>query len=229
RIALTLTAVVVVPLARADEPKKGDFAHDVVPLLKARCAECHTNGKYKGGFTLDNREDLLKTKAVTPRKSADSELVKRITHTDQMKRMPSKGPALTEKEVAVLRGWIDQGLAWEPGFTFKTSTYAAALKPRRPELPPARGGRDHPIDRIIDAYQAAHKVEAPPPPLDDRAFARRAYLDLIGLLPGPEEVEAFVADTAADKHEKLMRKLLDDKRCYTEHWLTFWNDLLRND
>ena len=59
---------------RAGEPKKIDFAHDIAPILKARCAECHTNGKYKGSVSFDTREDLLKSKAVMPGKSAASEL-----------------------------------------------------------------------------------------------------------------------------------------------------------
>ena len=60
-------------------------------------------------------------------------------------------------------------------------------------------------------------------------FARRAYLDVIGLLPPPDELEAFVSDTDADKRGRLVDRLLADDRNYAEHWLTFWNDLLRND
>jgi hypothetical protein len=215
--------------ARAQEPpKKIDFAHDVVPLLKARCAECHTNGKYKGGLSLDTRAALLKTKAVVPGKSAASELLKRITSSDPEYRMPPKGKPLSAAEVARLRAWIDQGLPWDAGFTFKVSTYVAPLRPRRPELPPARPGLDHPIDRILAAYFSRHKV-APPGPLDDAGFVRRAYLDLIGLLPAPAEVESFLKDPAPDRRERLLRRLLGERRGYADHWLTFWNDLLRND
>src|SRR5437868_15075591 len=90
-------------LAGAQPPKKIDFAHDVIPLLKARCAECHTSGKYKGSFSLDTREDVLKAKAVVPGKSAASELIKRVTSTDKDVRMPAKGEPLTAKEIALLR------------------------------------------------------------------------------------------------------------------------------
>jgi hypothetical protein len=214
--------------AQAQPAKKVDFAHDVLPLLKARCAECHTNGKYKGSFSLDTRAEVLKKKAVVPGKSADSEIIKRVTSTDKDVRMPSKGEPLSAKEVALLRAWIDEGFTWEDGFSFKVADYVPPLKPRRPTLPPAHDGRDHPIDRIIDAYFAKQKV-SPPAPLDDTTFVRRIYLDLIGVLPAPEEVDAFLKDTATDRRERLIRKLLDDKRSYTEHWLTFWNDMLRND
>jgi hypothetical protein len=225
----SLVVVIVLTASGQAEPTKTvDFAHDVVPLLKARCAECHTNGKYKGSFSLDTRADVLKKKAVVPGKSADSELIRRVTSTDPDERMPSKGEPLSAKEIELLRAWIDQGFPWEEGFSFKVADYVPPLKPRRPTLPPIHDGHDHPIDRILDAYYARHKVP-PPAPLDDVTFARRVYLDVIGQLPAPAELEAFLADSAADRRQRLVRKLLDEKRAYAEHWLTFWNDLLRND
>ncbi len=208
--------------------KPVDFAHDIVPLLKARCAKCHTNGEYKGSFSLDTREAVLKTKGAVPGKSADSELFKRILSDDPTMRMPSKGERLTAKEAALIKAWIDEGLKWEEGFTFKVGTYVAPLKPRRPTLPPVREGRDHPIDRIVGAYLEKNKIDTPRP-LDDVAFVRRLFLDVIGLLPTAEEVETFVKDTAADKRARLIRRVLDEKRPYADHWLSFWNDLLRND
>jgi hypothetical protein len=220
-------------LVRSQEkrPKKDanvDFAHDIAPLIKAHCAECHTNGKYKGSVSMDTRADLLKSKVVVPGKSAASVLMKRITSNDPEERMPPKGKPLSAKEIALVRAWIDQGLAWEAGFTFKKSTYVAPLKPRRPVLPVAKPGRDHPIDRILDAYFAANKIDFPPA-ADDVALIRRIYLDVIGLLPDPVEVDDFLRDNAPDKRTKLARKVLAERRPYAEHWLTFWNDLLRND
>ena len=208
--------------------RRVDFAHDIVPILKAHCAECHTNGKYKGHLSLDTREALLKTKAVVPGKSSASELFQRITSQDPEERMPPKGKPLAAKEVELLRAWIDQDLPWEAGFTFKAAAYVAPLRPRRTPLPPARPGLEHPIDRILDAYYTRHKV-TPPAPLDDAAFLRRVYLDVIGLLPTPAETEAFLKDPSPNKRHRLIRRLLDERRPYAEHWLTFWNDLLRND
>src|SRR5207237_4653554 len=143
---------------------------------RTRCAECHTNGKYKGSFSLDIRSDILKKKAVAPGNSAASELYKRITSSDLDERMPAKGEPLTTRQIGLIKDWIDQGLPWEEGFSFKTATYVAPLKPRRPTLPAA--GPEHPIDRIVAAYFAAQKVP-PPAALDDRAFLRRVYLDVI--------------------------------------------------
>ncbi len=227
-LALGLLLVRIPGPVQAQARGKVDFAHDVVPLLKARCAECHTNGKYKGGLSLDTRAALLKTKAVVPGKSAASELVKRITSNDPKYRMPPKGKPLAPAEVALLKAWIDEGLAWDVGFTFKVGTYVAPLRPRRPVLPPTRTGLTHPIDRILDAYYMRHKV-TPPGPLDDAAFLRRVYLDVIGLLPTPTEVEVFGKDQRPDRRERVIHRLLKERRPYAEHWLTFWNDLLRND
>jgi hypothetical protein len=206
-----------------------DFAHDIAPLIKAKCAKCHTDGTYKGKFSLDTREEMLKAAdAVVPGKASDSDLVDRLTSDEEDYRMPPEGPRLSAREVGLVRAWIDQGVKWESGFSFKRPAYVAPLKLRTIELPPARPGRDHPIDRIIDAYYAKHGV-TPPEPLDDAAFARRLFLDVIGLLPPPRELEAFLGDASADKRATLARRVLDDRRAYADHWLTFWNDLLRND
>src|SRR5262249_42752567 len=139
-----------------------------------------------------------------------------------------KGPPLSEKEVTILRAWIDQKLPWQEGFSFVKATWVAPLKPRRPDLTPARAGHTNPIDRIIDDY-FARRNQQPPPTVDDATFLRRLSLDVIGLLPTPEQLDAFLADPAPDKRDRLIRTVLDNKVAYAEHWLTFWNDLLRND
>src|SRR5262249_49604753 len=101
---------------------KIDFVHAIAPLITARSARCQTHGKYKGSVSMDTRADLLKSKVVVPGKSAVSELVKRITSDDPEKRMPSKGKPLSAKEIALIKAWIDQGVPWDAGFTFKKST-----------------------------------------------------------------------------------------------------------
>jgi hypothetical protein len=213
---------------RAESPNKIDFAHQIVPIIKARCGECHTNGKRKGSLSLDTREAILKAKVVVPGKSGESELLQRINSEDPDVRMPPKGDRLSAREIALMKAWIDQGLPWQEGFSFLGSGYLAPLKLQLHALPPAHAERIHPIDRIIDAYYARQHVP-PPPALDDVAFIRRVYLDLIGMLPSTPELNAFLGDPAADKRARLIRRVLEDKRAYAEHWLTFWNDLLRND
>jgi len=205
-----------------------DFAHDVLPVLKQHCAKCHTNGTYKASLSMDTREALLEAGVVEPGDSSASHLIDRVTSEDPEERMPPKGPRLSAAEVDVLRRWIDAGLPWEEGFSFRATDYEAPLKPRRPELPPAERGVEHPIDRIVFQYWRERDV-APPARLDDAAFIRRATLDLVGLLPRADEVETFVADGDPEKRQQLVRWLLADRVGYADHWLTFWNDLLRND
>jgi len=224
--ACAIAVCIIATLAAADDPI--DFAHDIMPIIKARCAECHTNGTYKASFSLDTREAMLKSAAVVAGKSDESDLVERITSDDPDFRMPPKGDRLSAKEIALIKNWIDQKLPWQPGFTFRSNEYVPLLKPRRPTLPPERDGSTHPIDRILDAYFIEHEIGRPLP-LDDTAFIRRVYLDLIGVLPTLTELNAFLTDPSPGKRGQLIRIVLDDKRAYTEHWLTFWNDMLRND
>ncbi len=209
-----------------------DFAHDIVPILKNHCAECHTGDKKKGGLSFNTRADLLagaeSGKVVVPGKSQESRLIQVVVSTEESEQMPPKGPRLSAVQVAKLKAWVDEGAKWEDGFAFKKPAYEPPLKPRRPILPAAKNGRTHPIDRILDAYLAKNGGKTPAP-VADGAFARRAYLDLIGLLPTPEVLKSFEANAAPDKRNELVRQLLSRDQEFAEHWLTFWNDLLRND
>jgi hypothetical protein len=141
---------------------------------------------------------------------------------------PADRERVTPAELAVLRRWIAEGIAWDDGFSFSTTAYEPPLKPRRPELPTAAEGRDHPVDRILDAWLALHQIERPAR-IEDAVFLRRVHLDLVGLLPTPEKLAAFLEDTSPVKRERVIQELLDDKIAYADHWLSFFNDLLRND
>ena len=207
------------------QEKPLDFAHEVLPILKKHCAACHTNGTYKAGISFDTRQALIQSKAVVLGDSKKSEMHKRITSKDTTERMPPKGPALDVKEVQILARWIDAKLPWEENFTFKAATYVAPLKYRDVKIP---AGPGHPIDRILVPYFAKQK-DGNQALVTDDAFYRRASLDIVGLLPLTEELETFVANADPQKREKLVEALLLDKRAYTDHWLCFWNDLLRNE
>lgn len=209
-----------------------DFSHQIVPLIRQHCGECHTGDKLKGGFSMNDRAALLHGSENGPVVDLDhpekSLLLEVVSTRDEDLRMPPKGEGLSAAEVALIRQWLAEGLPWEPGFAFQAPAYEPPLKPREVTLPPAVAGRDHPVDRLMDAYLARKKLPRPAL-VDDSAFLRRAHLDLIGLLPAPEEVDAFLNDPAPDKRARLVRALLARDVDYTEHWLTFWNDLLRND
>lgn len=166
---------------------------------------------------------------LVPGKPADSTLLAAVTaDPDSDERMPPKGKGLDAREADLLRRWVAEGAPWTPGFAFKAPAYEPPLRPRRPALPPAVEGRNHPIDRALDGWLAGRSLPRPPV-ADDAAFLRRAHLDLIGVLPTAEEARAFLADPAADKRGRLVRSLLARDVDYADHWMTFWNDLLRND
>jgi hypothetical protein len=150
-----------------------------------------------------------------------------VTSRDPDVVMPQKGSRLTAEQVALLRAWIDQDLPWAPSVTF-ARTAPRNLTPRRPDLPPATASLQHPVDRLLAPYLASHDID-PLGPVDDERFVRRVHLDIVGMLPSPDELETFRADRRPDRRERLVDALLDDDRRYAEHWLSFWNDLLRND
>ena len=230
---LALTAATLWTILAAGPARAVDFAHDVVPILRVHCGKCHTGAARQGGFSLNTRETTLAggdtgTPGFVVGKAAESELIARVTSTDADYRMPSEGEPLPAEAIAVLKTWIDEQAPWTEGFSFQGTLYEAPLQLRQVALPAAGNGRSNPVDTIIDAYQAAENIPTAPR-CDDRTFIRRVSLDLVGLLPAPDAVEAFVVDSSPTKRQQLVRTLLDDKLSYAEHWLTFWNDLLRND
>jgi len=194
------------------------FSKEVKPIFEASCIKCHGRGKDKGGLRIDTRETLLKGgdtgAAVVSGKSAESLLIALVQGVDPDSVMPKKGSRLTAEQIGVLRAWIDQGLPWDTGVTFGRLE-PLNLKPRAPEIP-SGPKTANPIDRFLQPYFAVHKIE-PPQPVSDRIFARRAYLDLIGLLAAPEDLESFVSDKRPNKRELLVRKLLADDKAYAEH------------
>ena len=209
-----------------------DFVHQVAPILKKHCAECHMGDKHKGGFTMNTREELMNENddgfVIEPGNASQSLMMHLITSDDEDERMPPKGDGLQKQEIELIATWINAGAPWEPGFSFKKQTYEPPLKPRRPKLPAAVDGRDHPIDRILDTHLSKQKTPRPPV-MDDAAFARRIHLDLVGLLPPTGNLQAFLTDKNPDKRAALTQSLLSDPDAYATHWMSFWNDLLRND
>jgi len=210
-----------------DTPK--DFSHAVLPILRKHCVACHGGREARGSFSMNTRELLVGSGYVIPGKPEESRILQRILSDDPAEQMPpADQPRLTQQEVRVLREWIRDGVEWEPGFSFAPVAWEPPLQPRRVELPSAVAGRENPIDRILDAQRQQAGL-APLPIVSDELFLRRVFLDLTGLLPTPEQRTAFLADTQVDRRERLVRTLVEDPIVWADHWLTFFNDLLRND
>jgi len=209
-----------------------DYIHQIKPLLTERCYPCHGNGMQLGGFRIDNRAALLhggqSGPVVVVGHSDRSLLVKLISGLVPDKVMPARGKRLSPSEIVLVRAWIDQGLRFDAE-GMKTA-WRPSLAPRHPKVPtaPPGSGLTNPIDRLLVPYFRAHKV-APGPVVSDRVYARRVYEDIVGMLPTPQELHAFLADKRPDKRALLARRLLAADRRYAAHWITFWNDMLRND
>lgn len=201
-------------------------------ILAHNCYSCHGATKTKGGLRLDKKELIMKggkhgviLKAGHPE---DSEIIRRITlPANHKEAMPTKGKRLTEQEIALLSFWIKAGAPWPSGAE-KSIYRVAAMEPRLPVLPAATVDISNPIDRLVNVYFHKNKIEWKSV-VDDRTYMRRVYLDIVGLLPTPAKLQAFEADTRPDKREALVKELLSRNGDYAQHWLSFWNDALRND
>ena len=205
-----------------------NFAADIKPILQKNCTKCHSNGKSKGGFSIDHVHSVEaggdSGPAIVKGKGSASLLVKLLLSNDSDEFMPPKGDRLPLNEVALLRAWIDQGLQWEKGFTF-AKFRNAPLAPRKVDLP--EGSEPNPIDRLLSPYYKKHNLD-PKLSVSDGVYARRAFLDTIGLLPSSAEVTKFSAEKNEEKRVRLVSELLNDNERYAEHWITFWNDCFRN-
>lgn len=218
--------IAIMPKATAAEI---DFVHQVVPILRQHCGECHSGEESKGGFSINTRALFLDDDTAIPGQADETYFIELILEPDPDYMMPPETKArVPAQHLAILKQWVNEGMKWEPGFTFGMPTYEPPFAPRRPDLPEVTDGRAHPIDRIIDQHLSAND-QPRPSGIDDSTFLRRVSLDLIGLLPSPEETRIFLADENTDKRNQKIEDLLARNISYTEHWLTFWNDLLRND
>lgn len=206
---------------------------EVRSIFAHNCYKCHSSEKVKGDLRLDRKEFVFKGgesgPVITVGHPEQSEMIRRLLlPRDDEESMPPKGKSLTEKEIATLQFWIASGAPWPDNAEEKSVFHVAELAPRRPTVPADKPGMINPVDRFVDAYFADKRIEWPDP-VDDRLYIRRVYLDIIGLLPSPAEINAFAVDPNPDKRVAVVRTLLNRNDDYAQHWLTFWNDALRND
>jgi hypothetical protein len=204
------------------------FNRDVLPVLSVNCYPCHgpDANKRKRDIRFDLRDSLFgKTKdgldIVVPGKPAESELFKRITHPDADERMPRADSKLhlTDQNIQTLKSWIEQGAVWQGHWAF--------IPPQKPAVPQVsqeswcRNEIDYFILSRLDGAGLRPSEEA-----DKETLIRRASLDLTGLPPTPEEVDAFLADTSETAYEKVVDRLLASPH-YGERMSFMWLDAAR--
>ncbi|HEY0456692.1 MAG TPA: PSD1 and planctomycete cytochrome C domain-containing protein, partial [Verrucomicrobiae bacterium] len=222
------------------------FERKIRPVLADSCFECHSHQskKLKGGLYLDNREDLLKGGetgvAVVLGDPEKSRLIEAVRWHDPDFQMPPK-KQLSEHAIADLALWIKKGAPWPkseaPKPLVSEKEIAAAEKRKRehwawqpvsnPRLPvvKTKSWPQSGIDYFILAA-LEKKGMTPAPRADRRTLIRRAYFDLIGLPPSPEEIHAFEADPSPAAYEKLIDNLLANPH-YGERWGRHWLDVAR--
>ena len=210
-----------------------DLNLEVRSIFAHNCYKCHSSAKVKGDLRLDKKELVFKGgesgQVIVPGDPDESEMIRRLLlPRDHEDAMPPKGKSLTAEEIATLQFWIKSGAPWPDTAEGERLFHVAELAPRRPAIPADQPGLNNPVDRFVNAYFKDKNIEWPES-VGDRAYIRRVYLDIIGLLPTPESVNAFIVDPNPDKRERLVRELLARNDDYAQHWLSFWNDALRND
>jgi hypothetical protein len=205
-----------------------DFSRDIRPILAQNCFQCHgpDDAGRQAGLRLDERAAATTTlesgqQAIAPGNAAASELLERISTNDENVVMPplETGKHLSAEQIAMLRRWIEQGAPY--------ARHWAYVKPLSPALPPVRDTQwpTNPIDRFVLARLEAEGL-APAEAADRYTLIRRVSLDLLGLPPTPEEVNAFVNDTSSDAYERLVDRLLGHP-AFGERWAAVWLDLAR--
>jgi mono/diheme cytochrome c family protein len=237
-----------VPAHAQDEAER---ANRVYQIFRDTCIECHGADDPKGSLDLRTHATLRaggqSGDVVVPHKPQDSMLYLLVTHAEDPP-MPRKKPKLSNENLELIRQWIEDGAslqdvedavpdeekspealarAEERPITDAERQYWAFRKPVRTGIPivPMPDWQRNPVDAFLLSKMAAKGLK-PSPRADRRTLIRRAYLDLTGLPPTPEEVEAFVKDPSPDAWPKLVDTLLASPH-YGERWARHWLDLVR--
>ncbi len=209
-------------LASASDTDSIDFRRDIRPILSDNCFACHGPDEEhrESGLRLDQAESAMESSIVSGDAEA-SELIARLTTDDDDLLMPpaDTGKRLTSDQVELLRRWIDQGAVFDGHWAF-----TAPQRPVVPQVEQADWVRN-PIDAfVLDRIEAA---ELKPSPEADRVgWLRRLSLDLIGLPPTIDEVDAFLADSSPSAHETQVERLLKSPHL-GERWGRIWLDAAR--
>lgn len=212
-------------------PEIISYNYDVRPILSDRCFNCHgpDAGKREAGLRLDIPAEAYKalqehpTKhALVPGKPEQSELFRRITSKDTSLQMPlaSKNlPRLSEREVAIIKKWIEQGAVYEPHWAF--------VVPKKQAIPEVKN-KQWPINEIdfFILKKMEEKGLEPNEQASKERLAKRVYMDIVGILPTPQEMQLFVNDTDPKAYEKLVDRLMAQPQ-YGERMAISWMDIAR--
>ncbi|MBS1574071.1 MAG: PSD1 domain-containing protein [Bacteroidetes bacterium] len=218
--------------ALLDTQQIEELTLQVRTILAHNCTKCHGSNKAEGELRLDGKAFIEKGgkngAIIIAGNPEQSELIRRIKlPRGDNDIMPATGDPLTKEEIALLEYWVKIGTPW-PKEGSQSLYHIAPMAPRSPELPPITNGLVNPVDRFVNVYFNNNNITWQKS-VNDRIYIRRVYLDITGMLPPPDSIDAFVKNSQVDKREMLVKNLLGRDDEYAQHWLTFWNDALRND
>src|SRR6266852_4442399 len=212
-------------------PPKIDYQRDIAPLFQTRCYSCHGPAQQTNGLRLDVKAAAMaggvSGPSIKPGNSAESRLIQLVSGSGKI-AMPPIGPRLSEKQVGLLRAWIDEGASWpEAELPAQASTSAKsahwAFQPvRRPDPPSVRKRPwvRNPIDAFVLSRLESEAID-PSPEADRYTLIRRLSLDLIGTPPTPQEISDFIQDNRPSSYERLVDRLLTSSH-YGEKWARHW-------
>ncbi len=218
-----------VQAAYDDLPEQIDFNYHVKPILSDKCYHCHGPDKNsrKAEFRLDTEEGAFSKLragqyAFVRGDASGSHAIERILSSDSLFRMPppESNLRLSPREIATLVKWVEQGADWKPHWAF--------IPPSKPDVPdgiPKEWNASNEIDRFIFKQIQANGLE-PAPPADKERLLRRVTMDLTGLPPTLEEMDAFLNDTSPDAYEKVVERLLRSN-AHAERLTVDWLDVSR--
>ena len=213
-----------------------DFRQDVEPILRTRCTVCHGPQQQLSGLRLDRKEDALRGgysgAVIKPGDPAGSRLLQLVSGKAKIV-MPPVGARLTEREVLIFNSWIEQGAPWTDDTSQQSPVRARKVTHwsfqalRKPDVPvvqdPAWSGNS--IDAFVLDRLDREGIK-PSPEADRLTLLRRVSLDLVGLPPTPEQIEAFLASAEPGAYESVVDRLLASPH-FGEKWARHWLDLAR--
>ncbi len=206
------------------QESKVDFAKQVQPILAKKCFACHGPDEAESGLSFADEKGAFAeaesgAHAIVAGDVKASQLIARITSTDEHERMPPEGDPISPEEIEILKRWIQQGAKWSKHWSFRP------MQRYEPPKVEDEAWSANPIDAFVYDQLATQNLK-PNGPADRPALIRRAYYDLLGLPPTAQQVQKFVDDKEPLAFERLVDELLESPH-YGERWARYWLDLVR--
>jgi mono/diheme cytochrome c family protein len=235
KFLVVAAALIGASFVRADTEGKIDFTKEIQPIFSEHCYQCHGPNNQEAGLRWDKKAAALKGgehgAPIFPGRPDESLLIRAVSGGgEDVQRMPKKADPLSNEQVETLRRWVEQGASWPDDLATVEKDprdHWAFKAPIRPSLPSVE--RNDWVRTPVDAFILARLEReglTPSVEADRITLLRRLHLDLTGLPPGIEEVDAFAADDGPTAYAQAVDRLLRSPH-YGERWGRHWLDAAR--